>query len=756
MNLALKVHQPRRTRKTTRPPYSPAKWLLGLAFVVLISWVAYVPPPEIIADPHLREGNIAPTDITVNIETTVVDEPQTEKKRQETLSILIPYYIRHGEIARENLERVQSWLVFFREMRRGYFRQSMGLDALQEEIRSRFGLNPPESETVFMLQSGFFLRCDAEALIRTIQQATARGLILARAGIRQGPGEMIRVIDANGGQYLDKTISLCDFADLRRILTEFCQTQKLAARETETAVNLLLELVSPDILYSSLHNREQEEKALQGVPQVTRSFRKGEVVIKRGEEMTVERMQVLHMLLQAERERRRPLSGFFLVLVILLFILLFLWKFYETHPAPGLNPRKITIVMGSTLLVSALVYRLLLFFYPLATRSLFLSPDPGFQVVHYAVPFGIGALVIAFLFDLQSAVIYSFINAVVSGIICNWDFKLMLFVLVGNIALSLGIERYQRLKRTPILKAGFFWLIPINSVLILMITLEAGHARWLMLGYHLLLGLAGALLAMLIANFLIPLWEASFRLLTDLKLVEITNLNLPVFRDMLERAPGTYHHSLMVASLAESVGTELGISPLLLRAMALYHDIGKNDSPQFFTENQAVYENPHAKLSPLESAKNIIAHISNGMEQAERLKLPQKVKRGIVAHHGTKLVKFFYEKARAGAEGEDVAEDLFRYPGSRPQDIEEAVIMLADQIEAASKSLTAPGDDEIRNVIEQIIAANIADNQFDECNHLTFKALHTIAENFFNKLTSIYHQRVAYPGFNFSKKEQHD
>ena len=240
---------------------------------------------------------------------------------------------------------------------------------------------------------------------------------------------------------------------------------------------------------------------------------------------------------------------------------------------------------------------------------------------------------------------------------------------------------------------------------------------------------------------------------TDLKLVEITNLNLPCFREMLEKAPGTYHHSQMVASLAEAAAQELELSPLLVRAMALYHDIGKIDNPQFFTENQSVYEDPHGKLTPLESAKVIISHIPLGLEKAEQLKLPPRVSQAIAQHHGSKLVKFFHARAKELSAGglDEFDENMFRYQGQKPQQVEEAIIMLADQVEAASKSLSAPDDKDIRNVVEKIIASDIAENQFDECDGLTFKALKTIAGSFYAKLASIYHQRISYPGFDFSK-----
>jgi hypothetical protein len=190
--------------------------------------------------------------------------------------------------------------------------------------------------------------------------------------------------------------------------------------------------------------------------------------------------------------------------------------------------------------------------------------------------------------------------------------------------------------------------------------------------------------------------------------------------------------------------------------MALYHDIGKIDNPQFFTENHSLYKNPHENLSPRESAKNIISHIPDGLERAKKLKLHSLVSASIRQHHGTKLVRFFYDKARemSSVDSDGFEDKVFRYEGEKPKTIENAIIMLADQVEAASKSLTPPTDEAIKNVIRKIIDSNIDENQFDECEGLTFKALNIIANSFHKKLSSIYHIRISYPAFDFKEKEE--
>ncbi len=192
--------------------------------------------------------------------------------------------------------------------------------------------------------------------------------------------------------------------------------------------------------------------------------------------------------------------------------------------------------------------------------------------------------------------------------------------------------------------------------------------------------------------------------------------------------------------------------------MALYHDIGKIDNPQFYTENHSIYENPHLHLSPRESAKAIISHITTGMERADQLKLPDMIGEAIQQHHGTKRVKFFYEKAKSAANGDlqEFNEAMFRYPGRKPQDIEKRSSCLPIRWRPHPRASVAPQDEDIRNVIEQIVADDIAENQFDECEGLTFKALKRIAASFYDKLASIYHQRVSYPGFDFKANGSHD
>ena len=734
---------------------SMGKLLIGAGFVLLIAYISYVPPAVSIRDEGLKAGDIAGADIVIRKDMTVEDKEMTEQNRRKALESLIPVYEFNKQKIAGSQMLLNEWFRFFKDVRKEMPLKKPDLEDIRTRIGENFGLELPTATILTLIRSNAFARIDLNRLLQEIENWEEKGILLSKIGIPQSESGFINLYDEKTGYSQAKVTELYDLNDIGSQLSTFLRESSLNEREKEILKPILLEFISINVSFSKVLTRLQEEKTLALVNPVFIQLKKGKIILRRGDEIGKDQLRLISLISAEEKTSSRKIPDFFLILVILSILFFFFWWLNVLTGNGGINRNRLNFVSGLTFLASAVIYRLAMFIYPLILKNITLNVHMDGAGLIFAIPFAVGALIIAFLFDLQSAVIFSIVNAVISAFICDGNFKIVLFVLAGNLAVGFGVEFYQRLKRSSILKAGFFWLLPVNMLTTLMLTLTEDNATWTKVAFYVLLGILSALFSALIANFMIPLWEVVFKLVTDLKLVEITNLNLPVFREMLEKAPGTYHHAQMVASLAEAAAQELELSPLLVRAMALYHDIGKIDNPQFYTENQSVYEDPHGQLTALESAKTIIAHIPQGLEKAEKLKLPQKVSRAIAQHHGTKLVKFFYEKARkeSAKDMDDFDENMFRYPGKKPQGMEEAIIMLADQVEAAAKSLTAPDDHDIKNVVEKIIASDIADNQFDECDGLTFKSLNIIAGSFYNKLASIYHQRIAYPGFDFGKEK---
>jgi putative nucleotidyltransferase with HDIG domain len=247
----------------------------------------------------------------------------------------------------------------------------------------------------------------------------------------------------------------------------------------------------------------------------------------------------------------------------------------------------------------------------------------------------------------------------------------------------------------------------------------------------------------LLAVGLLPVLEHMFGITTGIRLLELSNQSEPLLKRLLLEAPGTYHHSVIVGNLAESAAEAVGENPLLCRVGAYYHDIGKLRRPYFFIENQLGAENPHDKLSPNLSALIILSHVKDGLEMAKQYKIPEPIKDIIHQHHGASIIAYFYHQAKQ-SDKEFPLEDDFRYPGPKPRSKAAAIVMLADSVEAAARTLQKPTPTKIEMLVRQIIRNNLDDGQLDE-SPLSLRDLNDIALTFTRILTGIYHQRIEYP-----------
>jgi putative nucleotidyltransferase with HDIG domain len=267
------------------------------------------------------------------------------------------------------------------------------------------------------------------------------------------------------------------------------------------------------------------------------------------------------------------------------------------------------------------------------------------------------------------------------------------------------------------------------------------------LAFQSLCALAGGVLVSIVVTIAIPPLEHVFQSLTDIKLLELSNMNLPLLKDLAVSAPGTYHHSVVVGTLAETAAEAIGVNPLFARVSAYYHDIGKLRQPHYFVENQKDGHNPHDDLSPSMSALILVSHVKDGVAYAQEHGLPQPLIDAIPQHHGTRLIRFFYEKARqAGTEdGREVDESDFRYPGPKPRTKETAILMLADGVEAISRTLSDTSPAKLRAMIRRAIQEVVDDDQLSECA-LTLEDLSKISEAFLSVLAGMHHQRIEYPG----------
>lgn len=356
----------------------------------------------------------------------------------------------------------------------------------------------------------------------------------------------------------------------------------------------------------------------------------------------------------------------------------------------------------------------------------------------YVVPLCILPLVLKAFFDARLGLFTHVITVLLLGFVVSNNYEYMFLQIIAGIVTILTVsELYKRANL--FISVGQITLIYILSYFSFYIIYE-GNIDGLKWENFLLFVLCG--LATLFVQPMIYAYEKLFGLVSDVSLLELTDTNSPLLKELSDKSPGTFHHSLNVANLAESCANEIGANSMLARVGALYHDIGKMNNPTYFTENQSTGTNPHDELSPRESAKIIIDHVINGIEIAKKNNLPDRVIDFIRTHHGTSRVRYFYNKQKELNLEFDISE--FKYKGPKPFSKETAILMMCDSVEAASKSLKNPTSVKINNFVDSIISSQIEMDQFLNSN-ITFKEIESIKKVLKHKLANIYHLRIEYP-----------
>jgi putative nucleotidyltransferase with HDIG domain len=269
--------------------------------------------------------------------------------------------------------------------------------------------------------------------------------------------------------------------------------------------------------------------------------------------------------------------------------------------------------------------------------------------------------------------------------------------------------------------------------------------------YAIVFAFISAVIVVAIVSLLLPVLEKVFKVTTDISLLELLDLDHPLMKNLMIEAPGTYHHSIIVGNLVEACSEFVGVNPLLARVGAYYHDIGKSKMPEYFVENKSMGASKHEKLTPHMSAIVLISHVKEGVELARQHNLPEEVVDVVEQHHGDTLIKYFYDKAREAKDGEDLSEDVYRYPGPKPQTRTTALIMMADAVEASSRVLYDPTPARISALVDKIINHIFLAGQLEECE-LTLKDISEIKARFTFILNGILHKRIEYPGFDFNEK----
>lgn len=431
------------------------------------------------------------------------------------------------------------------------------------------------------------------------------------------------------------------------------------------------------------------------------------------------------------------LDYFFGNVLIVAVLLLVFYKDIRRYKPAYLNDQKMLILLGLLVAGTLLFGRVSEYVLSGLQRGLDLGNGNAFV---YGLPIPMGAMLVTLIFDFHTAMIFSFVLSLLTGMWIN-DPLFTVYSFIGSLTAAFCVIRCK--KRSSLIKAGLY-VSAVNIVTTGIILLSKGTLFSHVAPVALLFASLSGVLVAASVSFVLPALEYLFSITTDISLIELLDIEQPLMRHLMITAPGTYHHSIIVGNLAESAAEAVGANPLLARVTAYYHDIGKLKMPEYFVENQTNGFNKHEKLTSHMSSLILISHVKEGIELAKQYKLPKAVSDIIQQHHGTSLIVYFYKKALEHAHDSLPLQEDYRYPGPKPQTRVAALVMMADAVEAASRSLAEPTPARISALVEKIINNIFLDGQIDECE-LTLKDISEIKRRFTYVLTSIFHRRIAYP-----------
>ena len=508
--------------------------------------------------------------------------------------------------------------------------------------------------------------------------------------------------------------------DLRNLIVDFAQ-----------------KLIQPNITLNRSGTEKRKKEAYSEVKPIFYKIKAGEMLLREGERVTKDQLLKLKIY-QEGLKNEKVLTN---CIGSALFILCILMIIYALciHNRPHLNNTKNLLFLASVLIT--------FFFISSISESLAdpVSHYTPFSIsadsISYGIPLAAGAMTTCLFLGIELAIPIAMLIAIGTAIIFKNRFDIFVYFLLNGLMAAYWMQNCR--ERKVFIKAGLK-LGLLNVILVTVINVYIGGATFFKLMWDWGFAFSGGVGAGIVTAGIAPLVEIAYDYTTDIKLLELANLDQPILRRLMLEAPGTYHHSVIVGTMVEAAASEIGANPSLAKVCGYFHDIGKIKKPLYFIENQADGVNRHDKLAPSMSSLILIAHIKDGVEIAKQNKLGHDIIETIRQSHGTSLISYFYDKAKQLKGENGVNIDDFRYPGPKPQTREAGLVMLADAVEAASRTLSNPTPARILGLVQNLINKIFSDGQLDNCE-LTLKDLHNIAKSFNKILNGIYHHRIEYP-----------
>lgn len=638
----------------------------------------------------LNEGDIATVDIKAPRD--IIDEEATKAKEQEVTAKVEKKFTLKNEIKIEASENIKSFFDKLINLKSNDIDEKSKISELKKI--DAFKLSDAEYKTLLDLN------VDKDTELQWI----------ALTAIDKGYEKQIEEDNSE------------DIAEAKTIVDDYLSSQELESNIEVILREMCESQIKANYFFDQSKTDEAVKEALKSVSKVM--IKKNQTIVKEGEPITQQQINILTELgLVGEDLSKDYIYTYIILAFFVLFVLGMQYMYLKKEKKEILIDTKLVFLILLLNLLSVISARVFTFV------SLFI------------IPIACAPILMTVFLDSKISIVINSLNLLFVTVIVGFDPQVILIGIVSTIVSSTTLKKISQ--RNDILYSTVYVAAAVAVVILSSGILLSNNIKQILL--DVILAVFGAFISGILAMGLLPFLESSFSLVTNMKLLELSNPNNPLLKRLLMEAPGTYHHSVMVANLAEVAAEEVGANPMLVRVGAYYHDVGKIKRPFFFGENQLGGTNPHDKISPTLSTTIIISHVKDGLELAKEYDIPKVVSDMIVQHHGTTLVKYFYYTLKNSSENPDeIREEDFRYPGPKPQSKEAAIIMMADSVEAAVRSIQEPTLEKIEDMVNNIVKDKMNSNQLNECD-LTFRELEVIKACFLRVLKGIYHHRIEYP-----------
>jgi putative nucleotidyltransferase with HDIG domain len=686
------------------------KLILFLVAVLLITFILSINfiPGKII----LKEGEVATRDIVAPETIEFIDERATKELKEEAAkSIREVYNLNLASI--ESVENdIQNFFSDIHELRENHANISeipdneAGGNGILESLNNEINFNDKYSTKLENNTINNLIKMDKESIeeIEDIVNTSLRKLM--QQGIREDDIEEAK-------------------KQIIREISDASSNPYNAVIATELGENF----IRPSLFLDVEATKKKRNDSVEAVRDVKSIIRKDQIIIRKGEIVNsshIEKMKALG--LQNPILHFQNIIGLFLINS--LFILLIGLYIYNFH--------KNIFSDNNKLILLSIIYIFMIFLAKIAG-----------EISGYLIPMAFASMLIAITIDSRLALWMTFIVSYNIGFIFLGEIDYMIVALAGSLVSVFSIRKATQ--RSSLTRAGLFIAIT-NIFSILALGLIHRSTSQIILN-NCMWGILNGFASVILTIGILPFLESFFDITSSFKLMELSNPNQPLLKELLVEAPGTYHHSVVVGNLAETAAEEIEANALLTRVGAYYHDIGKLKRPYFFSENQEAYKNTHDDMEPSLSALVIASHVKDGVDMAKKYRLPKAIIDIINQHHGTGLISYFFHRALQSNDSKNssINEENYRYSGPKPQTKEAGIILLADSLEAEARTLNNPTSSRIKNLTQNVINRNLENGQLDECN-LTLRDLNKIKDVFSRILTGMFHNRVEYPDEELIKK----